>query len=93
MPQARVPSLSSTLFLCSMLSLSLPLPAQTARSTEAELSRSLGKSVRISQDSDRLHIFDPETQSDTAIQLPGLPKKVSVSPDGRFAAVLHAPGG
>ena len=59
------------------------------RIIDAEYSRSLDRIVSVSEDPNKLHIYDPGTEQETTIDLPLVPSCVSVSPDGFFAAVGH----
>ena len=56
---------------------------------DAEYSLKLDRIVMVSANPNRLHIYDPATDSDDLVGLPLLPSAVSVSPDGRYAAVAH----
>jgi hypothetical protein len=47
----------------------------------------LDKLILISAEPNRLHIYDPVSQQDRQMELDSLATAVSVSPDGRFAAV------
>ncbi len=53
----------------------------------AEFSKPLNRIVMISAVPDQLHIYDPVASNDRVMALPDSPEAVSVSPDGRFAAV------
>jgi hypothetical protein len=57
--------------------------------TDAEYSLTLDRIVFISRDPPQLHIYDPATNTDSTVALSGSPTRVSVGPDGRFAAVSH----
>lgn len=59
------------------------------RPLAAEYSRSLDRIIAISANPDRLHIYDPSTNTDTIVALSKTPLSLSVSPDGAFAAVGH----
>ena len=60
------------------------------RVVDAEYSRQLDKIVTISTTpKNQLHIYDPETGQDVAVDLPKPPTCVSVGPDGLHAAVGH----
>ena len=60
------------------------------RVVDAEYSRQLDKIVTVSETpKSQLHIYDPETGQDVAIDLPKPPACVSVAPDGLHAAVGH----
>lgn len=56
---------------------------------DAEYSLSLDRIVMISDNPPQLHIYDPATKSDVPVELSYAPTSVSVSPDGKFAAVGH----
>ena len=51
--------------------------------------RATGRLVVASAAPDALHLIDPVAQSDVAIPLPASARALSVSPSGRWAAVLH----
>jgi hypothetical protein len=60
------------------------------RVIDAEYSNSLNKIIMVaSTPSNQLHIYDPVTETDTAVNLNLVPTCVSVSPDGLYAAVGH----
>jgi len=59
------------------------------RPVGAEYSASLDRLVMISGNPSRLHIYAPNTQTDTIVALPKVPLSLSVSPNGLFAAVGH----
>lgn len=52
-------------------------------------SRGLGLAAITSQSPATLHLVNPAVPSDVAVALPALAKGLSLSPDGRLAAVLH----
>ena len=54
---------------------------------DAEYSRQLDRIIMLSPGPDRLHIYDPDTEETASLDLPHPPNCVSVSPDGRMAAV------
>lgn len=56
---------------------------------DAEYSFALDKIVIVSSNPNSLHVFDPVTQIDIALDLSYVPTTVSVGPDGKFAAVGH----
>jgi len=57
---------------------------------DAEYSKSLEKIVMVSSvPGNQLHLYNPVTNSDTAVPLNLTPTSVAVSPDGLFAAVGH----
>jgi hypothetical protein len=55
-----------------------------------QYSTSLDRIVAIASNPDRLWAYDPETKTAAEVALSAAPAKLSVSPDGHFAAVLHA---
>jgi Putative binding domain, N-terminal len=55
----------------------------------AEYSSSLDRIIFIAANPNQLHIFDPMTNTDTAVNLPKPPLSLSVSLDGQYAAVGH----
>ena len=57
--------------------------------SDAEYSKQLDKIITVSSNPNQLHIYDPETEENTDIDLPLIPNCVSVSPDGNYAAVGH----
>jgi hypothetical protein len=60
---------------------------------DAEYSEQLDRIVMVSTTpSNSLHIYDPVNEADTAIDLPGVPSSVSVSPDGLYSAVGFSNG-
>ena len=60
------------------------------RVLDAEFSSSQNRIVAVSAiPTNRLHVYDPESQSGIGVDLPLTPTCVSVSPDGLFAAVGH----
>jgi hypothetical protein len=56
---------------------------------DAEYSRSLDRIVMVSASPAALHIYDPVGGTDQSVALNLAPQCVSVSPDGKFAAVGH----
>lgn len=56
---------------------------------DAEYSPALEAIVAISSSPPALHVLDPSTLKDEAVTLPALPVAVSVSPDGKQAAVAY----
>jgi hypothetical protein len=56
---------------------------------DAEYSLAIEHIVIVSADPNQLHIYDPETGDDVAVDLSYPPTSVSVGPDGKFAAVGH----
>jgi len=59
------------------------------RPVDAEYSRALDRLVAISSTPEQLHVFDPIAQKDSAVSLPVAGRCLSVSSDGKFAAVGH----
>jgi hypothetical protein len=60
------------------------------RVVDAEYSKSLDRIVTVSTTpANQLHVVDPLTGGETAVDLPYAPTCVSVGPDGLFAAVGH----
>ncbi len=55
----------------------------------AEYSNALDRIIFIAANPNQLHIFDPATNTDTAVNLPKPPLSLSVSLDGLHAAVGH----
>jgi len=76
------------LFACTFAASSqtLTLPYQPVT---AEYSYALDRIIMIAGNPNQLHIFDPSTNTDTAVNLPKPPLALSVSPDGLYAAVGH----
>lgn len=64
----------------------IPLPFPVV---DAEYSTALDRIIAVSSQPDQLHIYDPVTYQTADIDLDTTPIKVSVSPDGRFAAVAY----
>lgn len=56
---------------------------------DAEYSTALDRLVVVSSGPSQLHLIDPSTLDDVAVDLPVTPNAVSISPDGRTAAVGH----
>lgn len=61
----------------------------TYRVTQAEFSKSLNRIILVSEDPIALHIYNAVDNTETAVALPRVPTSLSVSPDGKFAAVGH----
>jgi hypothetical protein len=84
----KTSALSFYLFWCafaaSSQTISLPYSPVTA-----EYSSSLDRIIFIAANPNQLHIFDPMTDSDIAVNLPKPPLSLSVSLDGQHAAVGH----
>jgi serine/threonine protein kinase len=59
------------------------------RAIDAEYSLTLNRIVMVSENPHQLHIYDPFWKNDTTIELLQSPTSVSISPDGKFAAVGH----
>jgi hypothetical protein len=66
-----------------------PIRGLSYRVIDAEYSKQMDKIIMISSSPDRVHIYDPLTQKDTAVSLPLTPTSLSVGPDGVHAAVGH----
>jgi hypothetical protein len=60
--------------------------------TDASYNRSINRLVLISTMPNELHVYDPVGRTDQMIPLPTAPISLSVSPDGRMAAVGHDGG-
>lgn len=60
------------------------------RPNDAAYSRALDRLIFISADPNQLHIYDAATQSDQTVALSDTPLNVSLSPDGKHAAVTHS---
>lgn len=56
---------------------------------DAEYSKQLDKIIMVSSNPNQLHIYDPLSNTDTAVELPLAPTSVSVGPDGTHAAIGH----
>jgi exosome complex RNA-binding protein Rrp4 len=56
---------------------------------DAEYSSTLERIIMVSEDPNKLHIYDPATQTDVTVDVSYQPTSVSVGPDGKFAAVGH----
>jgi Putative binding domain, N-terminal len=87
---------SSTLFsffACCLFAGAVAASAQTVplpyRPITAEYSYGLDRIIFVTAGPKQLHIFDPISQSDTAVNLSQAPLSLSVSPDGLHAAVGH----
>ncbi len=64
--------------------------AMNFRVIDSEYSKSLDKIIMVSSTpSNQLHIYDPITEQDIALNLNLVPTCVSVSPDGLYAAAGH----
>jgi chitinase len=59
------------------------------RVLDAEYSRALDRIVMVSEAPNRLSIYDPSSHGSVNVGLPRVPRNVSVSPDGHYAAVGH----
>ena len=57
--------------------------------TDAEYSTTLNRIVIVSAQPNALHVYDPAEHQDVTLDLARTPTSVSLSPDGRFAAVGH----
>jgi chitinase len=83
--------LFGTIFMLPDIACALP-PIQPLnhRVVDAEFSRPLNRLVTASaMPKNQLHIYNPWTKEDVAVDLTLAPSCVSVSPDGKFAAVGH----
>jgi len=56
---------------------------------DAAYSKPLNRIVMVSSDPNQLHIFDPATDKDVAVDLEKIPLVVAVKPEGDIAAVGH----
>ncbi len=56
---------------------------------DAEYSKGLDRIIMVGTSPHALYIYDPVAHTETSVALPTVPSSVSVSPDGRFAAVGH----
>ena len=63
--------------------------ALTFRPVDAEYSNALDRIILVSASPNQIHIYNPVSRTDTALNLAAAPNAVSVSPDGRYAAVGH----
>ncbi len=59
------------------------------RPVAAKYSQALDKIVMVAANPNQLHIYDPVSFNDVAVNLPKVPTSVAVSPNGLFAAVGH----
>jgi chitinase len=66
-----------------------PIAALGHRVVDAEISRPLGRIVMVDRGPDALYAYDPTSGAETMVPLPLPPTSVSVSPDGKLAAVGH----
>lgn len=71
---------------------STPLPPSPIiglpfRVIAAEYSNSLERIVMVSGAPNQVHIYNPATQTDQVVPLSGTPENISLSPDGKYAAV------
>lgn len=57
------------------------------RVVDAEYSKQLNKIIMVSANPNKLHIYDPETNTEESLDLPTTPNCVSVGPDGLSVAV------
>ena len=82
--------ISSALFFCLLPSYAhAQTVGLTYRPVTAEYSNSLDRIVMISASPNQLHIFNPVDNTDTTVNLPKAPLCLSVSLDGKHAAVGH----
>ncbi len=81
------------IFGCCVFAGAVGAAAQTVplsyRPVTAEYSYGLDRIIFITANPSQLHIFDPISQSDTAVNLLQAPISLSVGPDGLHAAVGH----
>lgn len=84
----RLFALSAALALSCIPSLAqvTPLPF---RPVDARYSQTLDRIVMVTSDPGQLHIYDPVSGNDSAVNLAKPALAVALSPDGRFAAVGH----
>lgn len=67
-----------------------PIVGLSFNVVDAEYNRTTDKIIMVSASpANQLHIYDPATDSDVAVDLVLPPSAVSISPDGRYAAVGH----
>lgn len=77
------------LFTFFSLGLSAQTTALSFRPVAAEFSSSLNRIIMISESPNLLHIYSPDSGTDTTVSLAMAPLSLSVSPDGLHAAVGH----
>lgn len=79
--------------VCAFLTLTSPVFAQITpisfRPSIIEYNSALDKLILVSAGPNQLHIYDPNSKSDVAVNLPLPPLSLSLSPDGQYAAVGH----
>lgn len=56
---------------------------------DAEYSKALDRIVMVGTSPNALYLYDPVAHTETSVALPAVPTSVSVSPDGKSAAVGH----
>ncbi len=56
---------------------------------DAEYSDALDRLIMVSASPNRLHIYNPEVGTEQTVDLSAIPTSVSVSPNGKYAAVGH----
>ncbi len=82
-----------SIFACCLFVAAVATSAQTVplpyRPVTAEYSYGLDRIIFVTAGPNQLHIFDPISQSDTAVNLSQAPLSLSISPDGLHAAVGH----
>ena len=82
-----------SIFVCCLFVAAVATSAQTVplpyRPVTAEYSYGLDRIIFVTAGPNQLHIFDPISQSDTAVNLSQAPLSLSMSPDGLHAAVGH----
>lgn len=66
-----------------------PIASLSFRVIDAEYSAHLDAIVAVAESPNALYIYKPDTQAMTTVLLNLVPRCVSVSPDGKFAAVGH----
>lgn len=66
-----------------------PITTLSFRVIDAEFSQQLNAVVAVAESPNRLHLYRPETGTFTHVDLAAVPRCVSVSPNGKFAAVGH----
>jgi len=63
--------------------------ALSFRPIAADYSQPLDRLILIAGNPNQLHIYSPQTQADTTVNLSKVPLSLAVSPDGLYAAVGH----
>jgi hypothetical protein len=72
-----------------LVAVSSPITTFPFRVIDAEFSSQLNAVVAVSESPNRLNLYRPEDGTFTTVDLGAVPRCVSVSPDGKFAAVGH----